>query len=121
MALEAPTSGSVRLEGRDLYALKADALRSARRDFQMVFQDPFGSLDPRQSVARIVAEPLAALAAPHTPSRSEQRERVAQALDAVGLRQSDLDKFPHDAGAWTRPPVPPRPLPRSCTTTSSRR
>ena len=86
MALEAPTSGSVRLEGRDLYALQADALRSARRDFQMVFQDPFGSLDPRQSVARIVAEPLAALAAPHTPSRSEQRERVAQALDAVGLR-----------------------------------
>ena len=102
MALEAPTSGSVRLEGRDLYALQADALRSARRDFQMVFQDPFGSLDPRQSVARIVAEPLAALAAPHTPSRSEQRERVAQALDAVGLRQSDLDKFPHEFSGGQR-------------------
>jgi ABC-type oligopeptide transport system ATPase subunit len=102
MALEAPTSGSVRLEGRDLYALQADALRSARRDFQMVFQDPFGSLDPRQSVARIVAEPLAALAAPHTPSRSEQRERVAQALDAVGLRTADLDKYPHEFSGGQR-------------------
>ncbi|MBK7510146.1 MAG: ATP-binding cassette domain-containing protein [Comamonadaceae bacterium] len=77
-------------------------MRSARRDFQMVFQDPFASLDPRQSVARIVAEPLAALAAPHTPSRSEQRERVAQALDAVGLRQSDLDKFPHEFSGGQR-------------------
>ncbi len=102
MALDTPTSGTVTLEGQDLHAMKGEALRAARRDFQMVFQDPFGSLDPRQTVARIVAEPLAALASPHTPSRTEQRERVIQALDAVGLRQSDLDKFPHEFSGGQR-------------------
>ncbi|HWS04634.1 MAG TPA: ATP-binding cassette domain-containing protein [Burkholderiaceae bacterium] len=102
MALDTPTSGTITLEGQDLHALEGDALRSARRDFQMVFQDPFGSLDPRQTVARIVAEPLAALASPHTPSRAQQRERVAQALEAVGLRQADLDKFPHEFSGGQR-------------------
>src|SRR5690606_30690169 len=60
MALDAPTSGRVKMLGRDLHALPRDELRRARRDFQMVFQDPYGSLDPRQTVARIVAEPLSA-------------------------------------------------------------
>ena len=60
MALDQPTAGSVRMEGRDLHALSAQELRRARRDFQMVFQDPYGSLDPRQTVERIVCEPLAA-------------------------------------------------------------
>ena len=58
MALERPTSGSVAMLGRDLHALSVDELRRARRDFQMVFQDPYGSLDPRQTIARVVAEPL---------------------------------------------------------------
>jgi ABC-type glutathione transport system ATPase component len=57
MALDHPTAGSVRLMGRDLHALPAEELRQARRDFQMVFQDPYGSLDPRQTVERIVSEP----------------------------------------------------------------
>jgi len=61
MALEQPTSGSVSLSGRDLNQMPRDELRRARRDFQMVFQDPYGSLDPRQTIARIVAEPLTAL------------------------------------------------------------
>src|SRR3954463_383077 len=56
MALDAPTSGRVRMMGRDLHALPREELRQARRDFQMVFQDPYGSLDPRQSVERIVSE-----------------------------------------------------------------
>ena len=60
VALEAPSAGTVRFEGRDLHALRAGELRRARAGFQMVFQDPFGSLDPRQPVARIVAEPLEA-------------------------------------------------------------
>ncbi|MGE5116434.1 MAG: ATP-binding cassette domain-containing protein, partial [Betaproteobacteria bacterium] len=61
MALDRPSAGRVRLLGRDLHALAERELRAARRDFQMVFQDPYGSLDPRQRVGRIVAEPLAAM------------------------------------------------------------
>ncbi|MBC7481783.1 MAG: ATP-binding cassette domain-containing protein [Rhizobacter sp.] len=96
MALEAPTEGRVRLLGRDLNALSAAELRAARRDFQMVFQDPYGSLDPRQHVARIVAEPLVGVGAADT------RLRVADALDAVGLRASDADKYPHEFSGGQR-------------------
>jgi ABC-type oligopeptide transport system ATPase subunit len=99
MALDRPTSGSVQLLGQDLHALDATTLKQARRNFQMVFQDPYGSLDPRQTVARIVAEPLAALAG---SSRSEQRERAGEMLAAVGLRSSDLDKYPHEFSGGQR-------------------
>ena len=88
MALEAPSAGRVRFEGRDLHALGAEALRRARAGFQMVFQDPYGSLDPRRKVMQTVSEPLAVL---HGASRAEQRERAGEVLDAVGLRASDLD------------------------------
>ena len=100
MALEPPTSGCVRMAGTDLQCLSAPALRLARRDFQMVFQDPYGSLDPRQNIARIVAEPLAALAQPG--SRAEQRERAGESLAAVGLRATDLDKYPHEFSGGQR-------------------
>ena len=99
MALETPTAGSVRLLGRDLNALPAEELRRARADFQMVFQDPYGSLDPRQKVARIVAEPLAAQGG---ASHAEQRRRVAETLEAVGLRAADLDKYPHEFSGGQR-------------------
>nr|WP_145548942.1 ATP-binding cassette domain-containing protein [Variovorax boronicumulans] len=99
MALDRPTSGSVRLLGQDLHALDEYALKTARRDFQMVFQDPYGSLDPRQTVARIVAEPLAALA---DSGRQEQRERAGEMLAAVGLRSTDLDKYPHEFSGGQR-------------------
>ena len=99
MALETPTSGSVRLLGRDLHRLPAGELRHARRDFQMVFQDPQGSLDPRQTVARIVAEPLTALG---RIDRAEQRGRVAAVLKQVGLRDADMDKFPHEFSGGQR-------------------
>ena len=96
MALEAPTAGHVRLLGRDPGTLSAAELMAARRDFQMVFQDPYGSLDPRQRVGRIVAEPLIGIAA------AEQRERVAASLDAVGLRASDAAKYPHEFSGGQR-------------------
>jgi ABC-type oligopeptide transport system ATPase subunit len=99
MALDTPTSGSVRMLGRDLHRLPKSELRAARRDFQMVFQDPYGSLDPRQTVARIVAEPLEALA---ETSRAEQRERASEALAAVGLRTTDMDKYPHEFSGGQR-------------------
>ena len=96
MALEAPTHGRVLLLGRDLHALPARDLRAARRDFQMVFQDPYGSLDPRQRVGRIVAEPLGG------ERSSEPRALVAAALDAVGLRASDAAKYPHEFSGGQR-------------------
>ena len=88
MALERPTSGSVSLFGRDLNRMPADELRRARRDFQMVFQDPYGSLDPRQTIARIVAEPLTVL---EQVDRVSLRERIAAVLRQVGLRDADMD------------------------------
>ncbi len=99
MALETPSAGTVELLGQDLNALDAPSLRRARRDFQMVFQDPYGSLDPRQPVERIVAEPLTALG---RVDAAERRERVADALASVGLRPSDLDKFPHEFSGGQR-------------------
>lgn len=108
MALEVPTAGSVRLLGQDPRLLDTVALRRARRNFQMVFQDPYGSLDPRQTVARIVAEPLAAIGR-IDPNSGEpvgnaevQRRRVAESLDAVGLRASDMEKYAHEFSGGQR-------------------
>ena len=100
MALEAPTAGHVLFDGRDLHALDAEALRAARREFQMVFQDPYGSLDPRMTVARSVAEPLERL---EQVSRAQRRERAAEMLAAVGLNPTtDLDKYPHEFSGGQR-------------------
>jgi peptide/nickel transport system ATP-binding protein len=99
MALDKPTSGTVKLLGRDLHVLPRGELRAARRDVQMVFQDPYGSLDPRQTVARIVAEPLEAQG---ETSRAEQHERAGESLAAVGLRSTDLGKYPHEFSGGQR-------------------
>jgi peptide/nickel transport system ATP-binding protein len=99
MALERPTSGQVALLGRDLNRIPADELRRARRDFQMVFQDPYGSLDPRQTIARIVAEPLTVL---EGADRSTFRDRVAAVLRQVGLRDADMEKYPHEFSGGQR-------------------
>jgi peptide/nickel transport system ATP-binding protein len=100
MALETPSSGRVLFEGRDLHALDAASLRTARRHFQMVFQDPYSSLDPRMTVARTVAEPLEEL--DHL-SRAQRREQAAAMLEAVGLDPAtDLDKFPHEFSGGQR-------------------
>ncbi|MCA0327987.1 MAG: ATP-binding cassette domain-containing protein [Proteobacteria bacterium] len=99
MALERPSSGQVLLEGRDLNQLGAAELRAARRDFQMVFQDPYGSLDPRRRIWRTVAEPAATLEA---ASRTQQRERAAAMLQAVGLGRDALDKYPHEFSGGQR-------------------
>ncbi len=80
--------------------MPADELRRARRDFQMVFQDPYGSLDPRQTIARIVAEPLTVLEA--RSIAAPLRERVAAVLRQVGLRDADMDKYPHEFSGGQR-------------------
>ena len=105
MVLDEPTQGQVLFRGQDLHRLPARQLQPLRRDFQMVFQDPYGSLDPRQQVLQIVTEPLQVLPDPqtgHRASRAEMRERAAQALADVGLRTADLDKYPHEFSGGQR-------------------
>jgi peptide/nickel transport system ATP-binding protein len=98
MALERPSAGRVLFDGVDLHALGAAALRRARAGFQMVFQDPYGSLDPRRSVLQTVAEPLRALQG----AAAEQRTRVAEALEAVGLSAADGARYPHEFSGGQR-------------------
>ena len=100
MALEAPSAGRVLFEGQDVHAMHPEELQTLRRHFQMVFQDPYSSLDPRMKVARTVAEPLELL---EDLSRAERRERAAAMLDAVGLNPAtDLDKYPHEFSGGQR-------------------
>lgn len=102
LALDEPAQrggGQVLLDGQDLLALPPEALRQARARMQMVFQDPYGSLDPRRRVGRIVAEPLAALT---RLSPAEQAARVLETMQAVGLREADLQKYPHEFSGGQR-------------------
>ncbi|MBS3020168.1 Oligopeptide transport ATP-binding protein OppF [Comamonas sp. PE63] len=100
MALDRPSEGTVELLGRNLHQLGEQALRAARRDFQMVFQDPYGSLDPRMTVERIVSEPLATLN--EKPGREARRLQVLEVLEQVGLRAQDADKYPHEFSGGQR-------------------
>jgi peptide/nickel transport system ATP-binding protein len=101
MALDTPTEGQVLFQGVDVHQTHGPALRQLRSGFQMVFQDPYGSLDPRQKVLAIVTEPIRTLQ--HASSgRSEWHERAAQAMSEVGLRTADLDKYPHEFSGGQR-------------------
>lgn len=100
MAFDRPTAGSVLLEGEDLFALPPEALRRRRRDFQMVFQDPYGSLDPRWRAGEIVAEPLHLLGP--GVGRAERADRAAAMLEKVGLSAADARKYPHEFSGGQR-------------------
>ena len=101
MALDTPTEGQVVFQGVDVHHTHGPALRQLRSGFQMVFQDPYGSLDPRQKVLAIVTEPIRTLQ--HASGgRSEWHERAAQAMSEVGLRTADLDKYPHEFSGGQR-------------------
>jgi peptide/nickel transport system ATP-binding protein len=99
LALERPQAGTVRLRGQDLFALRARDLRSARRHVQPVFQDPYGSLDPRLTVGRSIGEPLAAL---ERDTAADRRARVAAMLEAVGLPAAAAQKYPHEFSGGQR-------------------
>ena len=101
MALDTPTEGQVLFQGVDVHQTHGPALRQLRSGFQMVFQDPYGSLDPRQKVLAIVTEPIHTLQ--HASGgRSEWHERAALAMSEVGLRTADLDKYPHEFSGGQR-------------------
>jgi oligopeptide transport system ATP-binding protein len=93
-------AGEIRFRGHDWLAARGAELRSLRRQMQMVFQDPVGSLNPRMRVEAIVGEPLA-IYEPHL-SRSERRARTAESLAAVGLEEDALARFPHEFSGGQR-------------------
>jgi ABC-type microcin C transport system duplicated ATPase subunit YejF len=95
-----PDSGELFVEGRDFLAARGAELRALRREMQMVFQDPFASLDPRMRVGEIVGEPLEI----HEPqiSRSERRSRVVEILRSAGLAEDALARYPHEFSGGQR-------------------
>jgi peptide/nickel transport system ATP-binding protein len=100
MALDKPTEGNILFENYDLFQLRAVNLQRMRVNFQMVFQDPYGSLNPRHKISRIVAEPLHLEEKP--PKGNALRERVQKLLEEVGLNASDMDKYPHEFSGGQR-------------------
>ena len=96
MGFERPDSGTVEFDGTDLNAVSAGELQRLRTRFQMVFQDPYGSLDPRHSVGWSIAEPLRAAGQDNRPAR------VTEALEQVGLRPGDASKYPHEFSGGQR-------------------
>lgn len=99
LRLEEATSGEVRFEGRDIFALGAGEMRAVRRQIQIVFQDPFASLNPRLTVARIVGEPFAIHG---VPEGADRNRLVGELLDAVGLSPSHAGRHPHEFSGGQR-------------------
>jgi peptide/nickel transport system ATP-binding protein len=99
LKLEASTAGTVEFQGRDLGMLRGHELREMRRHMQMIFQDPYGSLDPRWTVSAIIGEPLAV----HDKlGRSERRDRVRELLELVGLDPRWDERLPHQLSGGQR-------------------
>lgn len=94
LGLVKPQSGSVRWQGEEMVGLSEEALRLKRRDIQMIFQDPAGSLDPRMTVGETVAEPLKIFYP--SMSRLQIRERVAGMMQMVGLLPDQINRYPHE-------------------------
>ena len=94
-----PTDGKIHFEGQDVTALDKNAMRRLRREMQIIFQDPYASLNPRMTVGSIIGEPLEI----HKIARgSEKTERVASLLQKVGLRAEDMRKYPHEFSGGQR-------------------
>ncbi|UXS53057.1 ABC transporter ATP-binding protein [Agrobacterium tumefaciens] len=97
MRLIEPDDGTIEIHGRELVSLNREAMRIARRDIALVFQNPYGSLNPRQTVADLVAAPIDI----HQGGR-DRAARVAKLLDAVGLPQSAMARYPHEFSGGQR-------------------
>jgi oligopeptide transport system ATP-binding protein len=95
-----PDSGQVHFNGQDLLPLVGEELRAQRRQMQMIFQDPFASLNPRMRVGEIVAEPLAI----HEPklSRAERQQQTVAMLKRVGLTEEAINRYPHEFSGGQR-------------------
>ena len=100
LKLTPATSGRISFAGRDILPMSEREFRPLRREMQMIFQDPFGSLNPRLSIFAIIAEPLEI----HFPkmTRAERRERVAELLRQVGLKPEMMTRYPHEFSGGQR-------------------
>src|SRR5262249_59114989 len=92
--------GNVELGGVELTRLRGASLRERRRDFQIIFQDPYGSLNPRMRVADILAEGMASLGI--EPDAAARAKRVAEILDQVGLARDSVERYPHEFSGGQR-------------------
>jgi peptide/nickel transport system ATP-binding protein len=100
LALDRPTAGEIQFGNQRIDGLKEDALRPVRQNMQVVFQDPYGSFNPRHKAERLVSEPLYLLDRPLSPT--EKRDRVDTALERVGIPRQDRDKYPHEFSGGQR-------------------
>jgi peptide/nickel transport system ATP-binding protein len=100
LALDKPTGGTVTFDGMATSAMDEHALRPARREMQVVFQDPYGSFDPRQKIEASVTEPLHLM--DERMGQKEKRERITDALMEVGMSPADMDKYPHEFSGGQR-------------------
>ncbi|SHI66075.1 ABC transporter ATP-binding protein [Wenxinia saemankumensis] len=99
LRLEEPTSGEIRFDGTDLTTLSADGMRRMRRRMQIIFQDPFASLNPREKVREILTHPLRLHG---IGTASDRPDRAAELLEKVGLGRDSLDRFPHEFSGGQR-------------------
>ena len=99
MRLLEPTGGTVRFDGRDITHLSEQDLRPVRRELQMIFQDPYASLNPRKRVGFIVSEPLEVH---RIGTEAERKRRVQDLLEVVGLNPEHFNRFPHEFSGGQR-------------------
>jgi ABC-type oligopeptide transport system ATPase subunit len=95
-----PTAGEVRFEGQDITALRGGALKPVRRELQMVFQDPYSSLNPRQTIGSIVGAPLQIHRA--QSDRTARKRAVRELMDTVGLNPEHYNRYPHEFSGGQR-------------------
>jgi oligopeptide/dipeptide ABC transporter ATP-binding protein len=99
LRLVEPTSGEIEFEGKEIVGLSANEMRGRRREMQIIFQDPYASLNPRMSIRSIVSEPLKIHG---IGNKTEQRDRVADLLQKVGLDPKYADRYPHEFSGGQR-------------------
>jgi oligopeptide/dipeptide ABC transporter ATP-binding protein len=95
-----PTDGRILFDDQDICRLTKEELRSLRRDMQIVFQDPYASLDPRRSVGQTIGEPLDVFA--HYANKTDRQERIAYLLEKVGLQPQHASRYPHEFSGGQR-------------------
>jgi oligopeptide transport system ATP-binding protein len=100
MLLETPTSGRVEFKGKDIFTARGKAMRALRRNIQIIFQDPYSSLNPRMTVGDIVGEPYDIH--PEVAPRRDRRRRVQELLDVVGLNPEHINRYPHQFSGGQR-------------------